>query len=285
MVASRVSELVEILGVSDMTVRRDIEALAEQGLVRKVHGGATSRRRAQRGRARLPGQVRDATRSRSRRSPAPPRRLIDARRLDRDLGRARPPTRWPSELRDVADLTVVTNSPRVAELLHDRLARRPDRDPHRRRPHPVRRPGRTGRGRRAAHACTSTRSFLGVHGIDERAGLTTPNLVEAETNRALIAAARRVRRGRRPQQVGHRRPVDHRHPRPGRRPGHRRGLDATARRTVSQQVGQLVIAPAPATPAAPAADSRRPAGHGPSRTAPPGTPTRSGRTGPDLRTA
>ena len=30
--------------------------------------------------------------------------------------------------------------------------------------------------------------FLGVHGVDERAGLTTPNLVEAETNRALIAA-------------------------------------------------------------------------------------------------
>ena len=34
--------------------------------------------------------------------------------------------------------------------------------------------------------------FLGVHGIDERAGFTTPNLVEAETNRALIAAARQV---------------------------------------------------------------------------------------------
>ena len=34
--------------------------------------------------------------------------------------------------------------------------------------------------------------FLGVHGVDERAGLTTPNLVEAETDRALIAAARRV---------------------------------------------------------------------------------------------
>jgi DeoR/GlpR family transcriptional regulator of sugar metabolism len=34
--------------------------------------------------------------------------------------------------------------------------------------------------------------FLGVHGFDERAGFTTPNLEEAETNRALIASARQV---------------------------------------------------------------------------------------------
>jgi DeoR/GlpR family transcriptional regulator of sugar metabolism len=38
----RVSELVERLGVSDMTIRRDIEALAERGLVTRVHGGATA---------------------------------------------------------------------------------------------------------------------------------------------------------------------------------------------------------------------------------------------------
>ena len=34
--------------------------------------------------------------------------------------------------------------------------------------------------------------FLGVHGLDARAGLTTPNLVEAETNRAMIDTARRL---------------------------------------------------------------------------------------------
>ena len=34
--------------------------------------------------------------------------------------------------------------------------------------------------------------FLGVHGVDERAGLTTPNLIEAETDRALVNCARRV---------------------------------------------------------------------------------------------
>jgi DeoR/GlpR family transcriptional regulator of sugar metabolism len=34
--------------------------------------------------------------------------------------------------------------------------------------------------------------FLGVHGIDERAGFTTPNLAEAATDRALIDCAREV---------------------------------------------------------------------------------------------
>src|SRR5699024_2814514 len=37
----RVSELTDRLGVSDMTVRRDLDALASEGAVHKVHGGAT----------------------------------------------------------------------------------------------------------------------------------------------------------------------------------------------------------------------------------------------------
>jgi DeoR family transcriptional regulator, fructose operon transcriptional repressor len=34
--------------------------------------------------------------------------------------------------------------------------------------------------------------FLGVHGMDPEAGFTTPNLLEAETDRAFVAAARKV---------------------------------------------------------------------------------------------
>ena len=42
--AVRVSELTELLGVSDMTIRRDLDVLAGSGLLDKVHGGATARR-------------------------------------------------------------------------------------------------------------------------------------------------------------------------------------------------------------------------------------------------
>ena len=41
--AVRVSELTGVLAVSEMTVRRDLDALAAAGLLDKVHGGATSR--------------------------------------------------------------------------------------------------------------------------------------------------------------------------------------------------------------------------------------------------
>ena len=37
----RVSELVDALGVTAVTIRRDISQLADEGLVRRVHGGAT----------------------------------------------------------------------------------------------------------------------------------------------------------------------------------------------------------------------------------------------------
>src|SRR5829696_481889 len=39
--AVRVSDLTGMLGVSDMTIRRDLDALARRGGVEKVHGGAT----------------------------------------------------------------------------------------------------------------------------------------------------------------------------------------------------------------------------------------------------
>src|SRR3989442_15130403 len=40
--AVRVADLVRDLGVSDMTVRRDLEYLGQRGAVERVHGGATA---------------------------------------------------------------------------------------------------------------------------------------------------------------------------------------------------------------------------------------------------
>src|SRR6202045_3899794 len=38
--SARASDLTQRLGVSDMTIRRDLETLAQAGLIEKVHGGA-----------------------------------------------------------------------------------------------------------------------------------------------------------------------------------------------------------------------------------------------------
>ena len=147
----RVSDLVELprrLGHDDPAGHR---APGPQGPGRP---GARRRHRdlrTQRRGARLRRQVGPADRGEGRhrrgrrragRSPATRSRCPPARR----------PTPSPCDLRRVPDLTVVTNSLPVGELLHASPARRPDGDPHRRRPHPVGRPGRAGRRRGAALA-------------------------------------------------------------------------------------------------------------------------------------
>ena len=53
---ARITGLVEILGVSDMTVRRDLTRLDTRGAVQKVHGGAVLSATADR--AHLHGAVR-----------------------------------------------------------------------------------------------------------------------------------------------------------------------------------------------------------------------------------
>jgi DeoR/GlpR family transcriptional regulator of sugar metabolism len=95
------------------------------------------------------------------------------------------------EITQVNGLTVVTNSIPVSDVLH-------------RAENPSRTVILTGGIRTRSDALVGSAAsavlgglnldvlFLGVHGMDPRAGYTTPNLAEAETNRALIAAARRV---------------------------------------------------------------------------------------------
>jgi DeoR/GlpR family transcriptional regulator of sugar metabolism len=186
---ARVSDLVDLLGVSDMTIRRDIAALARRGLVARVHGGATavSDRSADE-----PGfAVKSGLQTREKAAIA-----LAAVRLVRagdSVALSAGTTTYAIglELRSVPQLTVVTNSVPAAELLHQTA--RDDltvvltggvRTPSDALVGPV--------------AVASLRQlhvdwlFLGVHGFDPRAGFTTPNLEEAETNRALIAAARQV---------------------------------------------------------------------------------------------
>jgi DeoR/GlpR family transcriptional regulator of sugar metabolism len=186
---ARVSDLVDLLGVSDMTVRRDISTLARKGKVARVHGGAT----ALAGRAAdEPGFAAKFQLQKAEKA-AIARAAVTLVSPGDSVAISGGTTTYAIavELLSVPDLTVVTNSVPVGELLH--TSGRQDltviltggtRTPSDSLVGPV------------AVAALSTLhvdwTFLGVHGIDERAGLTTPNLVEAETHRAMVRSARRL---------------------------------------------------------------------------------------------
>jgi DeoR/GlpR family transcriptional regulator of sugar metabolism len=185
----RVGDLVQILGVSDMTVRRDLDVLAREGLIAKVHGGATSLAAPS---SEEPGFEAKAARELSEKS-AIAARAAEFARPGAAVAVTAGTTTWALAryLQDVSGLTVVTNSLRVADVLHQR-----DR-------HDltvvltggVRTPSDALVGPVALAAIRSLHVdvlFMGVHGLDARAGLTTPNLNEAETNRAFVESARRV---------------------------------------------------------------------------------------------
>jgi DeoR/GlpR family transcriptional regulator of sugar metabolism len=188
--SARVSDLTQQLGVSDMTIRRDLEVLAKDGLVEKVHGGAV-----------LPG-------SHGGHEPAFEEKLVLERSEKNAIARAatslvRPGTAIAIAagtttfalaqcLLEVPGLTVVTNSLRVANLFSGN--RGPD----------VASVVLTGGMRTASDALVGPVAdltiaslhfdtlFLGCTGLDAEVGLSTHNLAEAETNRALIKVARRV---------------------------------------------------------------------------------------------
>ena len=216
---ARVSELVDVLGVSDMTVRRDIEALAVNGLVLKVHGGAT----AVVGRsAEEPGfRVKSETNPMQKTAIARAAAGLIAPGSSIAISAGTTTYAVAHELVNVPNLTVVTNSPRVADLLHN--PQREDlavvltggvRTPSDALAGPV-----ADATLRSLHVDTL---ILGVHGIHQVAGLTTPNLIEAATNRALIASAQRVIVVADHSKWGGHRALDDRHARPGRRAGDRR---------------------------------------------------------------
>jgi DeoR/GlpR family transcriptional regulator of sugar metabolism len=187
--AVRVSELVRELSVSDMTIRRDLEGLAERGLLEKVHGGATA---VPDGASYEPSFAAKSTRlQREKESIA----VLAARmvRPGTAIGISAGTTTYnvARHLTDVPGLTIVTNSTRVADLLYQSPGES----------HTVlltggmRTPSDALVGPFAVAALQTTHLdlvFMGVHGMDDKSGFTTPNLLEAETNRALIAAGRHL---------------------------------------------------------------------------------------------
>ncbi|MFI6345688.1 DeoR/GlpR family DNA-binding transcription regulator [Streptomyces sp. NPDC050560] len=191
----RVNELTRKLGVSDMTVRRDLDALARQGAVEKVHGGAVPVVEAS---THEPGfEAKSELEPTAKEDIALAAARLVAPGTAIALSGGTTTFALAHRLLDVPDLTVVTNSVRVADVFHSAqrgTARRQGaatvvltggvRTPSDSLVGPV--------ADRALAALHFDVLFIGVHGISVEAGLSTPNLAEAETNRRLVESARRV---------------------------------------------------------------------------------------------
>ena len=187
--AVRVADLVRELEVSDMTVRRDLELLHEQGLLEKVHGGATAPSRfasyepAFNTKAALQQAEKAAIGAEAARMVEPGMALA--------LSAGTTTYALAALIADVPGITVVTNSLQVSEVLN--RTRRTDQTVI--LTGGVRTPSEALVGPFAIAQLRSVHLdivFMGVHGLDGKAGYTCPNLMEADTDRALIEAGRRL---------------------------------------------------------------------------------------------
>ncbi|GAB3258196.1 DeoR/GlpR family DNA-binding transcription regulator [Arthrobacter pigmenti] len=181
--AVRVSELAAAMAVSEMTVRRDIDTLHADGALRKIHGGA--------GRVRPlaavePGFQLNLDRETEAKSAIARRAAgLVCGGMTISLTGGSTTYRLAAGLGQIDNLTVVTNSIKVADMLHGSSAT----------------VILTGGERTVSEAlvgpvATATirnlhvdLCFMGVHGVDVDRGLSTPNVHEAETNRAFAASA------------------------------------------------------------------------------------------------
>ncbi|MFJ7271896.1 DeoR/GlpR family DNA-binding transcription regulator [Streptomyces sp. NPDC099050] len=191
--AVRVAELVGQLGVSDMTVRRDLDALARQGLVEKVHGGAVAPAGASthepgfEAKSDLEGDAKAAIADTAATLVEPGSVVAVSGGTTAHAVAAR--------LLGIPRLTIVTNSLPVAELVWADGRERGAGSPTLLLTGGSPTPSAALVGPLADLAIGSLHVdllFLGAHGVAQGAGLTTPNLMEAQTNRALVASARRV---------------------------------------------------------------------------------------------
>jgi DeoR/GlpR family transcriptional regulator of sugar metabolism len=186
--AVRVADLVRDLGVSDMTVRRDLETLHERGSPREGPRGATSIS----GNALFePGFAAKSAIQSEKDAIADAAVALAEPGMAVAVSAGTTTYALAQRLAGVPGLTVVTNSVRVADVLHE-VGRN---DQTIILTGGVRTPSDALAGPFAVAALRTVHVdlvFVGVHGMDPRSGFTCPNLLEAETDRALIEAGRRL---------------------------------------------------------------------------------------------
>ncbi|WP_406677987.1 DeoR/GlpR family DNA-binding transcription regulator [Moorella sp. ACPs] len=180
-----VSELSRELGVSPMTIRRDLSSLEKEGLLTRTHGGAVP----------VGGGSEEEPSFDEKLNRFPAEKLAIARKAaelikDGDtilLNAGTTVTALARLLKDRQNLTVVTNTVNIAMELAQSEG--------------INLVLTGGNMRTRSYAMVGTltervlreihvqKAFLGVNGISIEHGLTTPNMTEAHTNSLMIKAA------------------------------------------------------------------------------------------------
>jgi DeoR/GlpR family transcriptional regulator of sugar metabolism len=183
-----VAALSRSLEVSDMTVRRDLEELSARNLLRKVHGGAVPVPRT----AAEPHFVQKQKLHRAEKR-AIARAALEFVNDGDTVAFSAGTTTWQiaeALRRERGSLTFITNSTNIALTLQENgwehivLSGGMFRTPSDALVGPF--------ADRTLRTLNADVLFLGVHGIHPDAGLTTPNVAEAETDGCLVEAAQRV---------------------------------------------------------------------------------------------
>ncbi|MGV9271357.1 DeoR/GlpR family DNA-binding transcription regulator [Kitasatospora sp. NPDC003701] len=189
--AVRVAELASQFSVSEMTVRRDLDVLARSGAVEKTYGGAVAGSAAEEpafeAKSRLEPSAKEAIATGAAALVEPGSVVAIAGGTTMHAVARR--------LLAIPGLTLVTNSLPIVDLVRGHVAKQGADGPALLLTGGSITPSAALVGPLADQSIRSLHVdlvILGAYGVSERAGLTTPNLAEAQTNRALIASARRV---------------------------------------------------------------------------------------------
>ncbi len=182
-----VQDLARHFRISQITIRKDLDVLDGQGVIERTHGGALP---VQEG-ALLDPSLRDKEKlhrkEKTQIARAAARLVEKGQSVLLDSGTTT--TAIARALKDMAQLTVITNAINIAaELAGTHIEVILTGGMLRKNSFSLVGP----LAERTLRQLSADILFLGVDGFDTNAGLFTPNLLESEVNRAMVAIARRI---------------------------------------------------------------------------------------------
>lgn len=182
-----VSELSESLGISPITIRKDLDELEVQGVVQRTHGGALALQGGTSLDPSLKEKETHQSKEKQRIAAAAAKLVSEGQCILLDSGTTT--TMVARALRSFSRLTIVTNALNIAQELGDTNFE-------------IILTGGTLRKNSSSlvgpmaedtlaqiHADTL---FLAVDGFDPKIGVMTPNVLESRVNRAMVKASRHV---------------------------------------------------------------------------------------------